>query len=165
MGLLNKLKTVKKKWVYLSIGLIAIMIFGCAATAIVHHRFDRGEGEHNSQAYQAYYDLLRIENTDNLKLTSEQAKAILPLVDQLNKTTEEKGQGDIIKNIYSNLTSQQYYSLLTDNKASENGKGAKGGRGEKGRRDSFEGKRGEANVSGGALEAVVLKMLKDISAQ
>jgi hypothetical protein len=164
MGLINKLKTVKKKWIYLSLGLIAVVIVGSAATIAVHERFESKDGDHNSQAYQAYYDLLRIENTDNMKLSAEQAKAILPLIEQLNKTTEEQGQADIIKNIYSNLTSQQYYSLLTENKSSENINEARGGHGEGNKRDKFEGRRDKSNVSNSALEAVVLKMLKDISA-
>lgn len=161
MGFVSKLKTVERKWIFLSLGII--IIIALCFSAVAHERFEKGDRYNNFKAYQAYYDLLQIENTGNLKLSSDQAKALLPLVQQLNKTTDEQGQADIIKNIYSSLTSQQYYSLLTDNKSSENSEKAKGGHGEKIRGNGFEGVREKSDVSGSVLESVVEKMLKDIS--
>lgn len=63
-----------------------------------------------------------LENFQSMKITQEEAKAILPLVDRLASSTDQNLQRDLAKEIYGQLTPQQYATLLDQGKGSgENG--------------------------------------------
>jgi hypothetical protein len=165
MKVLEKLKTIKRKWIYIGLALLIVVVGLGGTAAVLHERFDGQDwGEKDINGYQTYYDLLSLENTDNMKLSPEQAKAILPLAEKLvsaDKTT----QPDLEKSIYTQLTPQQYYSLLNgnDNTGTERGNiKYKNGK----REEEFRGERkggeglGKIDVTVKSLQDVVIKMLK-----
>jgi len=169
MKVLEKLKTIKRKWIYIGLALLIVVVGLGGTAAVLHERFDEhNKGEKEVNGYQAYYDLLYLENTDNMKLSPEQAKAILPLAEKL-ATADKNTQTETVKSIYAQLTPQQYYSLLNenDNTGTERGN-TKYKNGKKGE-EEFRGERGGsedwkyANGRNGSLKDVVIKMLKDKS--
>lgn len=168
MKVLEKLKTIKRKWIYIGLALLIVVVGLGGTAAVLHERFDEhNRGEKDINGYQTYYDLLYLENTDNMKLSSEQAKAILPLAEKL-ASADKTTQPDLEKSIYAQLTPQQYYSLLNgnDNTGMERGN-TKYKNGRKG--EEFKGERGRGedgkhpNGKNDSLKDVVIKMLKDKS--
>lgn len=112
MGMFERLKSVKK--FYLVLALVMVLMVGGAAVKIVHHHFEERSGEDNLlSAYQTYYNLLYLENTNNAQITPEQAKTLLPLTEKL-VTVDSSTQMKLIKNIYHQLTPSQYYAVLTN---------------------------------------------------
>lgn len=168
MKVIEKLKTIKRKWIYIGLALLIIVAGMGAAGVILHERFDEhNDGEKGTSGYQAYCDLLYLENTDNMKISPEQAKAILPLAEKL-ASADKAAQPEIVKSIYNQLTPQQYYSLLNgENNTGTEGDNRKEGKvkGEfRGERRSVEGWK-DANVRSDTMKDVVIKMLKDKSAK
>lgn len=165
MKLLVKLKNIKRKWICIGL-VIVIIITGIGILgAILHERLEHRDGEKGINNYQVYYDLLYLENTNNMLLSSSQAKAILPFAEKLS-SADETTQKDIIKSIYDQLTPQQYYLLLNgDNKNGTEPGNFRRGKG----KEEFRGdrKRDEWNHSNlrnsDSLKDIVLKMLKDQS--
>jgi len=58
-----------------------------------------------------YADLFLL-NSSNLRLNAEQAKAILPLVEQM-KNADSAANRELARQVYAQLNSQQYQALLT----------------------------------------------------
>ena len=169
MSVLGKLKTIKRKWIYLAVALIVVVLAGGISAKVLHERFEDKNGEDKGiNSYQTYYDLLYLENTNDLKISLEQAKALVPLVEKLSTTTDKTAISDVEKNIYKQLTPQQYYALLNGVNNDSNGKDQemygrhKGGF--EGRFKRGEGKDEERGMSD-TIKDVVLKMLKDKSSK
>lgn len=169
MKVMEKLKTIKRKWIYLTAALIVVVVAGGITAEALHERFDGRNDEHERiNSYQTYTDLLYLENTNDLKLTSAQAKALAPLVEKLSTATDKTAVSDLEKNIYTQLTPQQYYALLNGSNNGPNGKyweiyGRHKGESE----GRFESGDGEDDVRGmsDTIKDVVLKMLNDISSK
>lgn len=168
MKVLEKLKNIKRKWIYIGLALLIVVVGLGGTAAVLHERFDEhNKGEKDVNGYQTYYDLLYLENTDNMKLSPEQAKAILPLAEKL-ASADKTTQPDLEKSIYAQLTPQQYYSLLNgnDNTGTERGnkkyKNDKKGEEFRGARKGGEGLE-KTDITVKSLQDVVIKMLKDKS--
>ncbi|MDP4094331.1 MAG: hypothetical protein Q8920_13325 [Bacillota bacterium] len=164
MSIFTKLKNVKKKWIIITAIILVVLIAGGITASVLHENFEHRDGGHkNSNEYQVYSNLLYLENTDALKLTSEQAKALLPLVQKLPNTNSTTQPG-VLKSIYEQLTPQQYYTLFTgtNNYVGEKGHG-KMGRGGFGGMRGFAPERNKTSVMSDTLKDVVIKMLKDKS--
>ncbi len=114
MKLWDKFKNINKKWYLL---LIAVLILGIAGGIIVKksikYRYARLRSrEAPLQAFQQVcMDLIYLEKFQTLKVTPEQAKEILPLVDQLS-AAGSSSKPTLAKQIYGTLTPQQYEILL-----------------------------------------------------
>lgn len=115
MGILQKLKNINKKWFYVLFILIILGIGG-AALKFIHERNDEDKAENNylEKANPMYLDLLYLESSDNLKISPEQAKVILPLVEKVDKSNSQT-EFNLLKSIYSELNPQQYQAILTRN--------------------------------------------------
>ncbi|MGE5415850.1 MAG: hypothetical protein ACM3UZ_03660 [Acidobacteriota bacterium] len=185
-----------KKWIYgIGAALVVVVAIALIAGACFHHRFDGRFSDRNaSLASPVLSDLMYVGTSPDLKLTPEQAKAILPLVEKLNKlsatkvtdeTKEEANQkaiADLNKQIYAQLTVQQYQALNSKDKIAANGnmppqflgkvKMDKRGHGEEREfrgKDEFSGcgnmcGYGQGSARTQAMPDIVIKMLKDISA-
>ena len=166
MKVLEKLKTVKRKWIYLTAALIVVVLAGGIIAAVLHESFDDRKDEHKGiNLYQAYSDLLYLENTNDLKLTPDQAKALVPLVEKLSTTTDKTAVSELEKNIYTQLTPQQYYALLKGSDNEPKGKSEKRyGRHKDESEGSFErgGREDDERGRSDTIKDVVLKMLNDI---
>jgi hypothetical protein len=169
MSIWGKLKTVKRKWMYLVVAIIVVGLAGGITAKALHERCEGKNGENKEiTSYQTYYDLLYLENTTDLKISPEQAKALVPVVEKLSTATDKTTVTDLEKSIYKLLTPEQYYALLNGSNTNINEKG----RGKSGqRKGGFEGgfMRGEGFDKGKGLEDtikdVVLNMLKDKSSK
>ena len=168
MAILQKLKTMKKKWLCLIAVVVVLLLAAGIAAAALHERFDRHEGERSAATYQTYYDLLYLENVDTLKLTPDQAKTLEPLVEKLNAASDKTTKNDLEKNIYMQLTPQQYYAVLNNgnqnvmmSKRDEHGRFGEGfsGRFQRG----FDEEKGSSPAD--SIKDVVLNMLKAESAK
>lgn len=113
MSILGKLKGVKKRWIFLLI--IVLVIAGGAAVRIYHgknHRIaDTGK---ITQAINREVDLdiLYLENFENLKITPDQAKQILPLVARMSSSSDLNLEQQLAQQIYGQLTPAQYATLM-----------------------------------------------------
>jgi hypothetical protein len=166
MNIVGKLKTIKRKWIYLAVVVIVVALAGGIAAKVCHERFEDRNGENKGMnSYQTYYDLLYLENTNDSKISPEQAKVLVPLVEKLSTTTDETALSNLEKDIYKQLTPGQYYNLLNSNNSLNGKNHEKLGR----NRDGFEGgfKYGKGENEGKmmyiTIKDVVLKMLKDKS--
>lgn len=175
MNLWEKLKKIKKKWYLL---LLALLIIGAAGGAAAHVRYEplheqQKAAQASAQAYrEVYTDLLYLENFATLKVTPDQAKEILPLIDQLT-AADSSTQAELAKQVYSVLTPLQYQALLS-HQGSLNHESTKNGRDDRDKserhgfdqdsngRENFDGKDIQSPREQ-ALEGVVSKMLKDRS--
>jgi hypothetical protein len=167
MRLFGKLKTIKRKWIYLIIAIVIIALAGGIAAKIVCERHEGKNDEKGINSYQTYYDLLYLENTDNLKILPAQAKVLLPLVQKL-ATADEATQQDLVNNIYKQLSPQQYYSILNEGNKTDIGNGNErfgnnkrefGGKFGRGDRNE------KSNNQSDPLKDIVLNMLKDKSSR
>lgn len=118
-------------------------------------------------------DLLYLDTASTLKLSPDQAKAILPLIEKMStsSTNSSPSINDLAKQVYENITPVQYQALIdygkpvTGNVEMEGQDDKKGNR----RGDSREFKETEHNSKGtadpkaDALKDIVIKMLKDRS--
>lgn len=112
MSFFEKLKGINRKWFYLLIVIVIMVIGGGIAGEVVHERHEKnGEKYNPAVANSVYLDLLYLENNDSLKVTPDQAKAILPLIEKLAADTTT-AQIDLVQKIYSSLSPQQYQALL-----------------------------------------------------
>jgi hypothetical protein len=111
MKIFEKLKTVKKKWLVLTSVLVLIVAIGGVCGTVMHMRYGFNYMHNDKGNLQTYYNLLYLENTDTLKLTKDQAKALLPLAEKLS-TADKTTQADILKNIYNQLSPEQYSVLI-----------------------------------------------------
>lgn len=165
MGLFQKFQTVKRKWLYLVLVIAVLVVVGIAGK-IVHQRFEDRYGNHKDMStYQIYYDLLYLENTDNTKIATEQAKTLLPQIEKLS-TVGRAAQTDLYKNIYEQLTPQQYYALLTARNKPDQKEG-KGiwGRFKRELGNKFKHGRNKINIRDEILRDITIKMLTDISSK
>jgi len=131
---------------------------------------------------QVDLDLVFLEKVSSTKVTPDQAKEILPLMEKLSATTDLTVQSDLAKQVYGMLTPAQYLILMdrqtltisTNNQVNQgnpksrdnkSGKEIRGGKGhdfpEGG---SFSGK-GSQDPKEQALSSVVIKMLNDRSVE
>jgi hypothetical protein len=165
MNIVGKLKTIKRKWIYIAAAIIVVALAGGVATKVCHERFEDKNGEHKGlNSYQTYYDLLYLENTNDLKISAEQAKVLVPLVEKLSTTVDKTALSDLESNIYKLLTPEQYYNLLNVGNNGSNGKnhemfGRKRGGFEGG--NKFGKGENEGNIMDGTIKDIVVKMLKD----
>lgn len=169
MSVLAKLKTIKRKWIILAAVLFVVILAIGASAVILHERFDGKDGDQEGMnSYHTYYDLLYLENTNDLKLTADQAKALVPLVEKLSSAADKTAVSDLEKNIYLQLTPQQYYALLNGANTDIDRKGEElYGRHKGGVEDRFKRGEGEDKERGMSvtIKDVVVKMLKDISSK
>jgi hypothetical protein len=165
MGLFQNFKMVKRKWLYLIL-IIGILIVGGIAGKFVHRRFEERYGDRKGMStYQIYYDLLYLENNDNTKIATEQAKSLLPQIEKLS-TAGRATQTDLLKNIYEQLTPQQYYALLTaSNKPDKNEGDGVWGRFKRELGNKLKHGRNKMNIRDEILRDIIVKMLKDISSK
>lgn len=185
-----------KKWFYgIAAALVVVVVIALIAGACFHHRYDDRFGDRNAAlATPVLSDLMYLGTSPDLKLTAEQAKTILPLVEKLNKlaaikeTDETKAAAnktaiqDLNKKIYAVLTVQQFQALNAKNafmnnrnmqpqfanKEKMDRRGHEGGREFRGKGElrGCDGMRGFGPDSGRnqAMPDIVVTMLKDISA-
>ena len=179
MSFLEKLKGINRKWFYLLVIIAILVIGGGIAGKVVHERHEKNGGKYSpAVADSVYLDLLYLESSDNLKITPDQAKAILPLVEKLAAGTTT-AQLDLVQKIYSTLSPQQYQALLNSGsnypapkkgeKPNRRGirdelKGWKGGDNREGIEGSLHnnfnmGRKGLNSSREEALGSVIIKML------
>jgi hypothetical protein len=166
MGIFQKLKTVKGKWLYLGLVVLVLLVTVGIAGKIVHHHFEERYGGYNNlSGYQTFYDLLYLENTANTKISTEQAKTLMPLVEKLSNV-DKTAQIQLMKNIYEQLTPEQYYTLLTANRQRVSGEDAgKWGRLKRELEHKWRHGRDKKNIRNEILKDIVVKMMKDISSK
>ncbi|NTW04896.1 MAG: hypothetical protein HGA27_02085 [Peptococcaceae bacterium] len=112
MNFLEKLKAINKKWLYLLIGAIVAGLLIMITGAILHWKFEKEFVQLNPvKTSSVYRDLILLENTGNLRISSEQAKAILPLVEKMSNA-EDEVKTDLSNQVYSQLNPQQIQLLL-----------------------------------------------------
>lgn len=182
MSLLNKLKTVKKRWYLLLI--IVVIIGGSAAARFNHARYETlASTKMGPQVIrQVNLDLVLLEKVDTTRVTPAQAKEILPLMEKLSLATDLTVQSDLAKQVYGMLTPMQYSVLMDsqnqtikspnqedqrnhsgqDNESRKETREAKGHNFDEG--GSSDGK-GSLAPKEQALSSVVMKMLNDRSAE
>lgn len=181
MSLKQKLKGIKKRWYFLVALILLAVIGGGVKYNFENHSRAQFASFNAQQTYrQVCADLVYLENFQSMKLTQEEAKGILPLIDRLASSTDQNLQIELAKEIYGQLTPQQYAFLLEQQKGNQvdGFLGKEKGRiqdREKGReqedniRDEkeFRGDRGfdkkGSSIREEALGNVVEKMLTDLS--
>lgn len=175
MKLWDKFKNINKKWYLL---LIAVLILGIAGGIIakksIKYRYARLRSrEAPLQAFQQVcMDLIYLEKFQTLKVTPEQAKEILPLVDQLSAAASSS-QPTLAKQIYGTLTPQQYEILLERQDILAGGRereryhkrGFHGGRESGGQRRFLRDRNHYWDAKQQALGDVVIRMLRVRSAE
>lgn len=171
MNILNKLKTINKKWIYLLVSLIIIAIIAAVIGGIYCDNLEKNYKEsHYWLSSPVYADLLYLENTDTLKVTPEQAKTILPLLEQI-PAAEPALRMEIAKKIYLELTPQQYQTLLSNSGKlmylSDNHSDKEKYDGENSYREDHFGKGNEKydSIREQVLPDIVIKLLKTRSVQ
>lgn len=114
--MLEKLKKLNKKWYLLLV--LAILVGGGGGFAVKY--YFRQQFQKNMQANAGVHmtmsveqDLLYLDNTSSLKLSSDQAKAILPLVEKMSSsdTNSSVSINDLAKQVYESLNPIQYQAL------------------------------------------------------
>ena len=114
MSLWTRVKGIKKRWYVLLI--VILLIVGATGARFYEREYFRNQvvsSGVNLVNRQVDLDLIYLENYPTQKITQDQAKQILPLVDRLKVTTDSKVQQDLAQQIYGQLTPAQY-SLIMD---------------------------------------------------
>ena len=174
MKICEKLKCLNRKWIWVISIVIVLSAGGCIVGGILHERFEDKYGNKSLESvYSTCYNLLTLENSAKLKLSPEQSKAILPFLEKL-PTADKTTQVDLVKSIYKQLTTEQYMSLITDDKKQNssnafNNKKERGGKRDKGREhfdgNRFEGRQNSSATMKQTIFDVVDKMLKEKAAK
>ncbi|ODA38795.1 hypothetical protein [Desulfosporosinus sp. BG] len=176
--MLEKLKSLNKKW-YL---LLALIILLGGGGGIAAKFYSRQQQQMNMQANVAAQmarsveqDLVVLDNSSTLKLSPEQAKAILPLIEKMPAatTTSSPSINDLVKQVYEILTPVQYQTLtdygksVTKNIDKERQDGEEGN--QRGERREFQkaehNTKGIADPKTDAIQDIVIKMLKERSVE
>jgi len=116
MRLSDRLKHMNKKW-YLLLFLVVLLILGIGGGLVVrksirHHYARAKSAEMSMQIFrEVCTDLVYLEKFQTLRVTPEQAREMLPLMDQLS-AAGPPSQAPLAKQIYGALTPQQYAALL-----------------------------------------------------
>ncbi|MCL4440520.1 hypothetical protein [Desulforamulus aeronauticus] len=169
MQLFEKLKKINKKW-YLT--LAAILVIGATGSAGAEYYFDQQAAAAKTErvslqaSREAVEDLLYLEKQETLKLSPDQAKTLLPLVEKISTTSDATSRTDLAKQIYQTLTPDQYQAVSEQNKQDHRDVRVK-----KDGKDRHDDERehefkGEADLKGtqspkaDALNQVVIQMLK-----
>lgn len=174
MSLWTRVKGIKKRWYVLLV--IILLIVGITGTRFYVWEHFQKQVESNQASLinrQVDLDLIYLENYPTQKITSDQAKQILPLLDRLNGTTDSKTQQELAQQIYGQLTPAQY-SLIMDqgkgNFVNGNGQSSFHGKEREVGHDREGVKRGDKGINRWqsdpreqALSNVTLKMLQDRS--
>lgn len=178
MSVKEKLKGIKKRWYWLTVLILIIAIVGVAKFSVETHFKTQIATKSVQQTYQVVgNDLLYLENFQSMKINQEEAKALLPLFERLASSTDQNLQRDLAKEIYGQLTPQQYATLLDQGKGSGENEfrggnldGEMRNRGERGKENGEKDFRGDrkSNKNGNtireeALSNVVEKLLTDRS--
>jgi len=184
MSILTKVKTIKKRW-YLLLVIILLVIGGSAAVHFNHEQQARtlATAKMGSQVNrQVDLDLVFLEKVSTTRITPDQAKEILPIMEKLSTATDLTTQSDLAKQVYGTLTPTQYSVLMErqnqngqstnevdqENHNRRGNKGGKAVRGDKGHDfsegNSFYGK-GSLDPKEQALSSIVIKMLNDRSVE
>lgn len=169
MSLKQKLGGIKKRWYFLIALILLVAIGGGFSYRWMMHDRTSQVSRQSQQAYQLVCsDLLYLENFQTMKITQDEAKTILPLMDQLAASTDPNIQSGLTKEIYGQLNPQQYESLLQQQKSNNESrvKGKDYERGLDKKEEDFNGDRKLKNGSSireQALGNVVQKMLTDRS--
>ena len=161
MNFLEKIKSLNRKWAYLLISLVIIGIGSFAIGGFIHSRDEQNyERLHPEKSSPIYRDLIYLENTVNLKISLDQANAILPLIGRM-ATADKATRITLSKNVYGQLTPQQLQSLL--NKEDSPRKEMED-RHEKGDDNEYKLKnnKGYHDILEQSLPDATTKMLKDI---
>jgi hypothetical protein len=174
----GKLKNLNKKWYLLLVLIILLGLCGGLAAKI----YLRQQLQKNIQANggvqmvrSVEQDLLYLDSTSTLKLSPDQAKTILPLVEKMSasNTTSSPSINDLAKQAYEVLTPVQYQALIDYGKSVTGNveKERQDGKKENRRGDSREFEKTEHNTKGiadpktDALKDIVIKMLKERSTE
>jgi len=178
MDIFKKLKNLNKKWYLL---LVAVLVIG-AGSGMAAKFYYRQQFEKARQANIGLQivrlvdmDLLYLEDTSTTKLSPDQAKAILPLIEKLSTANSSSSPSvtDLTKQIYENLFPVQYQALMnhgklgTGNDYKEREDDKRGHR----REDNHEFEKVKFNDKGigdpkaDALNNIVGKMLNERSAE
>ena len=171
----EKLKNLKKKW-YLLLVLILLLGAGGGLAAKYYFRQQNIQANIGVQLTRSVeQDLLYLDNNSTLKLSPDQAKAILPLIEKMSTSNANSSPSisDLTKQVYEILSPVQYQALIdygepgTGKVESEREYGKKGNR----RGDGREFEKVEFNSKGigdpkaDALKDIVIKMLKEGSVE
>lgn len=173
MSLWTRVQGIKKRWYVLLVALLLVAGISGAHFYVRQHFQKVASNGVNLVNRQVDLDLIYLENYPTQKITTDQAKQILPILDRLNGTTDSKVQQDLAQQIYGQLTPAQYSLIMDQGKGNSiNGKDRAGFRG-RGREDGQEHEglrgeeksigRGQTNPREQALSNVTLKMLQDRS--
>ncbi len=173
MKLFERLKNVNKKWYLLLVIVLVIGAGGSIAAKIYFKQHNKRTREDNivvRRVRLVEMDMLYIENSTTLKLTPDQAKQILPLIEKMS-TSNSTSQTNLSRQIYEDLSPLQYQALMEHEKSVES-KGIEVRGDDKDRHrheDQYEFKKikgkGYGDPKEDALNSVVIKMLKERSAE
>lgn len=172
MRILENLKKVKKRW-YILI-LFVLVVGGAGGAWEVYER----SSQPVRVSEQIFTDLVYLESVPGFKLTPEQAKGILPLVNQLASAQDSKSQNDLERQIYASLNPSQYSQLIRKENEGNTLDSNRGDKGENDRGDLEDHKRdykrsdredfgreGLTDPKKEALKDIVIKMLQDRSGE
>lgn len=176
--MLEKLKNLNKKW-YLLLVLIVLLGGGGGLAAKLYfrqqHQMNMQANAAVQMARSVEQDLLYLDSTSTLKLSQDQAKATLPLIEKMPAAniTSSPSIGDLTKQVYEILTPVQYQALIENDKSitgnveKERQVGKKGNRVEDSRelRKTEHNDKGFADPKADALQDIVIKMLKERSTE
>ena len=110
-----------KKWVYgMVIALIIIVAAGVGFSVRTYNNYQTRLTSSYQVSNPVYQDLFALNNSSGLKLNADQAKAILPILEQL-KSADYKTGLSLTKEVYAQLNPQQYQALAArDNNVRRN---------------------------------------------
>ncbi|MEQ8174008.1 MAG: hypothetical protein ABRQ26_02980 [Syntrophomonadaceae bacterium] len=101
-----------KKWVYgLVIGLVVLIALGAGCCYKARSSWVARQAQLYTGVNNPVYGELFLLNSSSLKLNAEQARAILPLVEQMKNADSATSQ-ELARQVYVQLNSQQYQALL-----------------------------------------------------
>lgn len=155
-----------KKWVYgLVIALVAIIALGAGVCFKARSVMVAKQAQMYTGVNNPVYSELFLLNSSNLKLNAEQAKAVLPLLEQMKNADSTTSQ-ELARQIYARLNSQQYQALLARGDFRQyRGNSRMDQRRMMMNRDSHYGKNKGQSQLLAALPDLVVKQLQEIAAE
>ncbi|TGE34983.1 hypothetical protein E4K67_27770 [Desulfosporosinus fructosivorans] len=164
----KKLKNLNKMWYLL---LVLILLLG-AGGGLAAKYYLRQANIGVQTARSVEQDLLYLDSTSTFKMSPDQAKTILPLIEKMSTsdTNSSPSINDLAKQVYEILTPVQYQTL-TDHGKLGTGKAESDGKKGNRRGDSRGFEKVGFNIIGigdpkaDALYDIVIKMLKERSVE
>jgi hypothetical protein len=152
-----------KKWVYgLAIGLVVLIALGAGCYYKAHSAWAARQAQLYTGVNNPVYADLFLLNSSNLRLNPEQARAILPLVEQM-KNADSAANRELARQVYAQLNSQQYQALLTRDNSRQRFNSRLEYHPAMMNRTQYQGTTKDQSVRLAALPDLVIKQLQEIA--